>query len=229
MKNALTSGYSFVSIVRNVCLTKRLAVSTRLGKNRGACWQMMGDVLTLLKNRLNRYLDILVGGAIEDKVVFMDGDQKTDSVNFKPNAITVLLYRVEQESATRQGDPYIRMSPGGAAQKVQPDMYLNLYVLFVAKFTDYALGLQYLSHVVRYFQSNPVFDRQNSPEMAADIINLSLDFVSLTAQQQNELWGLWRTYYLPSVAYKVRTLTFRDADAALPGPAVAGLERRGLE
>lgn len=190
---------------------------------------MIGEVLTLLKNRLNRYLDVLAGGAVEDKVVFMDGEQKTDSLNFKLNAITVLLYRVEQENAARLGDPYTRIYANGAAQKVQPDMNLNLYVLFVAKFTDYALGLQYLSHVVRYFQSNPVFDRQNSPEMAAEIAGLSLDFVSLTAQQQNELWGLWRTYYLPSVAYKARTLTFRDADAALPGPAVAGLERRGLE
>lgn len=190
---------------------------------------MIGGVLTLLKDRLNRYLSMADGvAAMEDKVVFMDDEQKNDAAAFKLNTITLLLYRVEQESAMRQGDPYTRVSPNGMAQKAQPDMHLNLYVLFVAKFKDYGLGLQRLSQVVRYFQSHPVFNLQNTPEMPPDIGELAVDFVTLSVQQQNELWGLLRTCYLPSVVYKVRGLRFRDEEVALPGPAVAGLERQGL-
>jgi hypothetical protein len=57
---------------------------------------------------------------------------------------------------------------------------------------------------------------------------LAVDFVSLTVQQQNELWGLLRTFYLPSVAYKVRTITFMDENALPPGEVVSDSDRRGL-
>ena len=56
--------------------------------------------------------------------------------------MTVLLYRIEQETALRQGDAFLRVSANGT-QKVQPDISLNLYVLFVAKFKDYGQGLHY--------------------------------------------------------------------------------------
>lgn len=193
---------------------------------------VIGDALTLLKNQLDSHLLALspesAGAGTEAKVVFPDGDQKTDSASFKTGAITVLLYRIEQETALRQGDAYVRLSPQGVAQRVQPDISLNLYVLFVSKFKDYAQALQYLSQVVRFFQGNKVFNHQNTPGLDAGIAELALDFVSLTTQQENELWGLLRTGYLPSVAYKVRTLTFQDQDAAPPGAPVGELIRRGL-
>lgn len=192
---------------------------------------MIGDVLTLLKNQLNNHLKSLSAGAAEavgeDKVVFIDGDQKTDSAAFKTGAVTVLLYRIEHESALRQGDPYVRVS-GGVQQRVQPDIALNLYVLFVAKFKDYGQGLNYLSQVIRFFQSNKLFNRQNAPDLGEGIAELAVDLVTLTVQQENELWGLLRTCYLPSVAYKVRAVTFRDESAQPPGEAVSESVRRGL-
>ncbi len=192
---------------------------------------MIGDVLRLLKNQLNSHFKSFstgsTEGVVEERVVLMDGDQKTDSATFKTGTITVLLYRIEQETALRQGDTYLRVSANGS-QKVQPDISLNLYVLFVAKFKDYEQGLHYLSQVIKFFQSNKTFNRQNAPELGDGIGELAVDFVTLTVQQQNELWGLLRTFYLPSVAYKVRTITFMDENALPPGEVVSDSDRRGL-
>ena len=193
---------------------------------------MIGDVLIFLKNQLNNYFKSLSPGisvgAGEDKVVFMDGDIKADSVAFKTGAVTVILYRIEQETALRQGDPYIRVSANGVSQRIQPDIALNLYVLFVAKFKDYEQGLHYLSQIIRFFQSHKSFNRQNAPELTDGIGELAVDLVSMTVQQQNELWGLLRTCYWPSVAYKVRTVTFKDEDAWPTGEAISDSVRRGL-
>lgn len=193
---------------------------------------MIADALVFLRNRLNQHFklfsDDLASGASEDKVVFLDGEQKTDSASFRTDTVTVLLYRIEKETAARQGDPFVRVASAGGAQKVKPDVGMNLYVLFVAKFKDYGLGLQYLSQVIRFFQTNNVFDRQSAPELGAEIAELALDLVTMTVQQENELWGLFRTAYLPSVAYRLRTIVFVD-DAALPArePTLI-MERRGL-
>lgn len=193
---------------------------------------MIADALIFLRNRLNQHFKSFsidpATGASEDKVVFLDGEQKTDSVSFRTDTVTLLLYRVEKETTLHPGDPFVRVANGRAAQKVKPDVGMNLYVLFVAKFKDYGQGLHYLSQVIRFFQSNNVFDRQSAPELGDEIAELALDLVTLTVQQENELWGLLRTFYLPSVAYRIRTIVFMDEAALPPGQAVATSERRGL-
>ncbi|PZN68980.1 MAG: DUF4255 domain-containing protein [Candidatus Methylumidiphilus alinenensis] len=184
---------------------------------------MIGDVLALLKNQLNGYLTPT--STNEDLVVFLDGDQETDSASFKTNAITVLLYHIEQETASRQGDPYVRTLPNGTVQRVKPDICLNLYVLFVAKFKNYQQGLHYLSHVISFFQSHKLFNRQNAPELTADVMELGVDLVTLTAQQQHELWGMLRACYWPSLAYKVRAVAFHDKEGMPLADAVSSIER----
>lgn len=193
---------------------------------------MIADALVFLRNRLNEHFKSLssatASGASEDKVAFLDGEQKSDSVSFKNDTVTILLYRVEREAAMNAGDPYSRSVNGLAPQRVKPDIGLNLYILFAAKFRDYGQGLNYLSQVIRFFQSNNSFDRQSFPELGGEIVEIALDLVSLTVQQQNELWGLFRTSYVPSIAYRIRTVIFMD-DAVRPSGDVASrIERRGV-
>lgn len=193
---------------------------------------MIADALVFLRNRLNEHFKSFSSantlGASEDKVVFLDGEQKADSITFKADSVTVLLYRIERETAMNSGDAYNRISYNNAAQRVKPDIGINLYVIFIAKFKDYGQGLQYLSQIIRFFQSNNTFDRQSYPELGDEITELALDIITLTVQQQNELWGLFRTFYVPSVAYRIRTVVFMDNAALPPGDVASSLERRGL-
>lgn len=191
---------------------------------------MIADALVFLRNRLNQHFRSFSAdpAASEDKVVFLDGDQKTDSISFKPDTVTVMLYRVERETACQPGNGYLRRLPGQPAQQVKPDLSVHLHLLFVVKFKDYAQGLRYLSQVISYFQSNCVFERQSAPDLGDEIAELALDMVPLTVQQENELWGLLRTFYLPSVAYRVRTLVFMDQAAQPAATPVASIDRQGL-
>ena len=174
---------------------------------------MIADVLVFLKNRLNTHFRTLSGSveeADEDKVVFIDSDQKPDSVTFKQGAVTIFLFNIERDVTYRPADNYVRLASDGSKLNTNPDITVNLYLLFVAKFKDYAQSLHYLSMVLSYFQANPYLDRENSPELGATINSLVLELNTLTMSQQNELWGILRSSYSPSLVYKVKALTFMD-------------------
>lgn len=175
---------------------------------------MIADILVFLKNRLNTHFRSLSGDGLmdadEDKVVFVDGDQKPDAINFKLGAVSLLLFNIERDATYRQADNYVRIASDGTKRKVNPDININLYILFVAKFKDYEQSLHYLSLILRYFQANHYLDRQNAPELGKTINHLALELNTLTTTQQNELWGILRSCYLPSLVYKVKAITFAD-------------------
>ena len=175
---------------------------------------MLADIMVFLKNRLNADFRSLSGNGItdasEDKVVFVDGDQKPDSINFKQGAVSLLLFNIERDVTLRQADNYVRIAGDGKTRKVNPDIIINLYVMFVAKFKDYEQSLHSISLVLRYFQRNPYFDLQNAPELDKTINHLTLELNTFTTTQQNELWGILRSSYLPSLVYKVKAAAFMD-------------------
>jgi Pvc16 N-terminal domain len=179
---------------------------------------MIADILVFLKDRLNFHLNLFTVdgnvGASEDKVVFIDGDQKPDSISFKLGAVSILLFNIEQDNTLRQADSYKRIASDGTAQKINPDIILNLYILLIAKFSDYKESLQYLSVILRYFQANPYFDQQNAPELLG-IDHLAVELNTQTTTQQNEIWGVLRSSYVPSLVYKIKAVTFTD-EGGLP-------------
>ena len=177
---------------------------------------MISEVLIFLKNHLNAHLNVSSvlssGESTEDRVVFLDGE-KMDPVTFKLGAISALLINVEQENTLRSPDPYTAVSADGTQRKVQPDIRLNLYVLFVARFKQYEQGLSYLSRIIQHFQNHRVFDNHNAPELNENVERLVIELVTLPFSEQNELWNSLRTTYHPSVLYKVKMVTLRDEEA----------------
>lgn len=177
---------------------------------------MIGDVLVLLKNRLNSHFRTMVSGTSgygEDRICFIDGGVKTDQNPFKLDTVSILLFNIEQEKVFRQAEPYTRLSSDGISKKTQPDIIFNLYLLFAVRFTTYEQGLHHLSLVIQYFQRFNYLDHENTPELADNIDHLVVELISMTVAQQNELWGSLRTGYLPSIAYRVKAVIFRTEDA----------------
>lgn len=188
---------------------------------------MIDRALVFLKTRLNEYLQSRIAASsaptAEERVVFADTD-KVDPISFRVGAVTLLLVNTELERTLRAPDRYVRARADGTAMRVQPDIRLNLSVLFVVRFQRYEDGLGYLSEIIRYFQAHPVFDRGNAPELGDDIERLVIELVTMPLAQQNELWGSLRTTYQPSVLYKVGLIIYRDEDAA-PVEPVRELDR----
>lgn len=176
---------------------------------------MIDDVLVYLRNHLNEHLRAQsdwVPGESEsehEKVVFVDGD-KMDPIAFKLGAVSVLLINLEEENTLRAPDAYAQTAPLGGSMKVKPEIRINLYVLFVARFKEYERGLGYLSRIIQHFQSHPVFDHHNAPNLSERIEKLIVELVTLPFSEQNEVWNALRVTYHPSVLYRVKMIVFRD-------------------
>jgi hypothetical protein len=179
---------------------------------------VISDILIFLKNRLNAYLQTKWGWnpeeSREDHVVFIDGE-RMDPLTFQLGAVSTLLINIEEENVLRLPDPYMRVYPDGIREQVQPDIRLNLYVLFVARFKQYEDALHYLSVIIQYFQNHRVLNHHNAPELDERIEKLVIELITLPFAEQNEVWNALRTTYHPSVLYKVKMVVFRDEDAEI--------------
>ena len=179
---------------------------------------MISDVLVLLKDQLNNHLNAGwdPSESREDQVVFIDGENM-EPINFKLGAISVLLINVEEENSVRPADMYRRTNSDGTQQKIQPDIRLNLYVLFVARFKQYEESLHALSLILQYFQNHRVLNHHNTPALSEDIEKLIVELMTMPFSEQNEIWNSLRTAYHPSVLYKIKMVVFRDAETtAMP-------------
>ena len=174
---------------------------------------MISDVLVLLKNQLNNHLNAGwdPSESREDQVVFIDGENM-EPINFKLGAISVLLINVEEENSVRPADMYRRTNSDGTQQKIQPDIRLNLYVLFVARYKQYEESLRSLSLILQYFQNHRVLNHHNTPELSEDVEKLIIELITMPFSEQNEIWNALRTTYHPSVLYKIKMIVFKNAE-----------------
>ncbi|MCB9230931.1 MAG: DUF4255 domain-containing protein [Bacteroidia bacterium] len=173
---------------------------------------MIDNVLNLLKENLNNYIRIKTEVA-ESMIVYPDGSRVQETRNFEPNRVTMQLINLAEENSVRPAEMYMETSPNGKKYSVNPEIRLNLFILFVARFNNYEQSMRYLSLVIRYFQNHRVFDHQNSPTLGPDQAKIWVELVTMPFTQQNEIWNAMRSPYLPSFLYKVKMLVFRDEEA----------------
>jgi hypothetical protein len=180
---------------------------------------MINSVFEFLRNRLNeKFPRDFSDGAMKELFVYAN-TSKDDSLSFDPDSISIMLIGMEEETTTRQPDPYGRVSAMGLHQRVAPEIRMNLSVLIVARFpNDYARALKHISDVISYFQKHRVFNNENSPDLSDEISQLVLELVTPTFSEANQIWGLLRVAYQPSVLYKIKMITFEDDDGTLLTP-----------
>lgn len=132
------------------------------------------------------------------------------------NKIAMFLVSIERDVTCQYSRPTDIHEQGRRVHR-NPPVGLNLYLMVAAHFSgkNYPEALKILSSVVQFFQTKPVFDHQNSPELDDRIDQLILDIENLSLSDQALMWGALSGRYLPSVLYKVRMIS-------LDGMAVQG-------
>jgi hypothetical protein len=90
-----------------------------------------------------------------------------------------------------------------------PPVCLNLRVMFAASFAagHYAQALRLVSATVGFFQSRPLFDHHNTPDLDPRLSRLALDMENLDFAALANAWGMLGGKYLPSVLYRVRMVS----------------------
>ena len=98
----------------------------------------------------------------------------------------------------------------GQHSVLEPELKINLYVLFAANFKQYEEALKYISYVLMFFQSHPAFTREEYPALDPRIEKLIVELQSLNYEQLNQIWTFIGGKQLPSVIYKVRMVSVQD-------------------
>lgn len=169
---------------------------------------MIGDALEFILNDINQYLDNKPLAQPNIEFTNFVGEEGCDITEGK---VGFGLINISEET-TAKNLPHRIKQPNGQVKKINPEMRLNLHVLFAARRpkAGYKEGLTDLSNVIAFFQGKKVFDRQNSPGLPQGISQLVFDMHSIALEDQSYLWGALTTNYLPSVIYKVRLVTIFD-------------------
>lgn len=190
---------------------------------------MIYKSLEILKKVIQDYLilfpefDALKEAVILSPVVKEDGSPVTQQDS---NSLFITLVRVEEERVLKSQNS-ISITPEGQMSKVNPEIKLNLFILFSANCQYYETGLKLISAVVRCFQKNNVFTPVNTPDMDPSLQKLIVELYTLSFEEQNHLWGSLGAKYLPSVLYKVRLLTVQEDQKLREGPPISKAEFNG--
>ena len=171
---------------------------------------MIGAALTYLRDKVNTHLQNGETDSGQPLVVFVEGD-KIDPLNIQSGRVNILVVNVEEERELRGANPYY----DERSQRINPDIPLTISALFIARFNDYPTSWNYLTDIIRFFQSHPVLERadnqaQSSNNMPEGIESLRCEMISLNFQQQNEVWGALRITQHPALLYKIKLITLRD-------------------
>lgn len=171
---------------------------------------MIGTALTYLRDKVNTHLQHGETDSGQPLVVFVEGD-KIDPLSIQSGRVNILVLNVEEERELRGANPYY----DERRQRINPDMPLTISALFIARFNDYPTSWNYLTDIIRFFQSHPVLERaddqgQPSNIMPEGIESLRCEMISLNFQQQNEVWSALRVTQHPALLYKIKLITLRD-------------------
>jgi len=172
---------------------------------------MIDVALSFLRDYLTTEIDSSVGVTISSLPTNPDTDNTTDN-------IYITLLNLEEERVLKSQLKY-RPYSNTAVRQYNPDIRLNLYLLFTAQFQkmNYLTSLKYISEVITIFQGKNVFNWEDfttvcPPDYAPGLQKLIVELYSPTFEQNNQIWQILGSRMMPFVLYKVRMITLHDTD-----------------
>lgn len=189
---------------------------------------MIHYALKFFSKELESYLHARPGASplplvVLGNVAQVDGEQ-SESLKDK---IIMSLVNVEEEG-TLKNRPNFRRTMTGSIHYENPPIFLNLYMLITANFSDYFTALGHLSAVVEFFQGRSEFHFNSElyfPDPLPEYpdltdIRLSLSLYTMTFEQVNHLWGSLGGRQIPFLMYKARLMPMTDRRQTGTGPAI---------
>jgi hypothetical protein len=173
---------------------------------------MINESLQFIADELNKYLVLKMGPANEPPRLVLgnvsrlfDGEAAAAGL---VNKVILSLVNVEEDRVAKQQENFVRTDV--STRYKNPQLYLNLYILFSANRSGYPDALQHLSYILQFFQFQHVFTPITHPDLDPRIQKLIVDLCTLNFEQVNHLWSTLGGKYIPSVLYKVRQLTIDE-------------------
>lgn len=182
---------------------------------------MIDLALQFLRNELNTFL-FTETGSDTVKVKLSTVVDDAGKYAFEQNLIGASVINVEEERTLKAHLPQYTYLNGKHVIS-EPELKLNLYVLFAANFKVYEEGLKYLAVILTYFQSHASFTQEGFPGLDPRIEKLTLELQSPTFEQWNQIWGANGGKQLPSIIYKVRMVILQPGAPSAVRPPVTSI------
>jgi hypothetical protein len=145
-------------------------------------------------------------------------------------AITLSIVNIEEDKTLRNQSVYLKETNDQTQiyRYKQPTQHLIISVLFASYSKDlskYLDGLDKLKGVISYFQQNNSFYYKNDDTEMIDYNTylgktevqqqnyhkITMESVSLSTEQLNQLWSYLGSKYMPSMLYKMRLCMIQDS------------------
>ena len=180
---------------------------------------MIEKTLVFIRDQINNYLTLRIGS--EDKISLSSLLDK-DS-NLIATDLSMTLVNIEEEKVLKN-QPHYRETPQGTIAKINPEIMVNLYVLFTANFGDDELGyresLKFISYIIGFFQARNVFTPKRYPTLDPSIEKLLVEMYSMSFEAINNLWGSLGAKHMTSVLYKIRLLAIQEDEIKMDAPPI---------
>lgn len=188
---------------------------------------MIHNILPVIASELNDYLKSRFN-AVEDKVILSNIVDQDGGVAVEGNnKIVITLINIAEETTLKANSNQQLM--GSSYVDFAPSISVNLTLMVSAYFSpkNYVESLRFISGVIYFFQSKPLFTSQNTPGLSQNIEKLHFDMLSLSPQELMNLFSMMGAKYIPSVVYKMKMLTFNQDNIVDEIPAIKGLNIGG--
>lgn len=183
---------------------------------------MLDIALSFLADEFNAYLLRRTGSAALGQVVPGPLLDEKGGLAITNGTVALSLVNIEEEWVLREQVP-ARVMVGGREMVLQPELKLNLTLLFAARMTDYPTTLKALSNVLTFFQSHPAFSADDYPALDPRIGKIVMELYSVTPETLNQIWASVGAKYQPSVLYRARLVTIQDQEPFKPGAPVTDI------
>lgn len=174
---------------------------------------MIEKAFEFIRDELNNHLITRIPMEDSERVIISNVIQQEEGAasvsDLKDDRVLLSLIHLEEErifkdqrksASTQNGQIFYR----------EPDIKLNLYVIFSCHFKNYLTSLKNLSEVISFFQAHNVFDRKDYPALDIRLNRLIMDLHSFSLDQNFQFWQSLGGKFLPSTMYKMRVLLFQQ-------------------
>ena len=170
---------------------------------------------------LSTYVDLQTGvsRAVEQSPLVEPGSQGGLSVRDK---LVVTVVRLEEDRLARGTDHYERTADD-QVRRAAPPTRMTAYLLIAATHATYGEALKAIGYAITCFQGMRSVDYADI-EGVEEPGKLVLEMDSPSFEQLNNLWGMVGAKYLPSVLYRMRFVSLRDARPEAPQPPARALD-----
>ena len=168
---------------------------------------MIHSVLAHVTAALNDYLNVRAPAMKKDRAATTNLVDAAGQLSAEArDRIVLAVANVDENRVYRSLEQY-RKRPDGVAERVRPQLKLDVTLLVAANLGDYPESLKMLSHVIAFFHLEHGFSIANQD---GDAVRVQFELMSVSFEQQNHLWASLGAKYVPSVLYRVSILDIRD-------------------